>query len=386
MTHDSDAIRSALLAARLARPYYARALAALTPVAVPGLGTVAVDRYWRLYADPVWLAALPITQQAMVIGGHEIEHLLRRHPARGAVLNAHPQAVNVAGDAEINDDLPAGSLPDGCVLPATIGCRDGGTLEEYLRHLLDQDSARQHGDPKCGSGSGGAALPCEQGEPGDGRDPGLTEAEGEIVRRQTAHDVVNHARQNPGTVPAGVLMWAEEAILPIPYDWRRALASAVGRAAREVVRGRSDYSWARLSRRARPGVPLRPGMTRHVPRIGLVVDVSGSMGGDGALVLGAVESIARAAGSLSVVTCDAAVNAIRHGVRTARGMEWRGGGGTDLRPAIEMAAKCSDVVLVVTDCETPWPESALSVPVIVAAISDAATPEWATRIRIGGER
>ena len=34
---------------------------------------------------------------------------------------------------------------------------------------------------------------------------------------------------------------------------------------------------------------------------------------------------------------------------------FRGGGGTDLRPALDLAAKCCGAVICITDCCTPWP-------------------------------
>jgi hypothetical protein len=46
---EASILESALVSARQQRPYYARALSALTPLVADGLGTVAVDKWWRLY-------------------------------------------------------------------------------------------------------------------------------------------------------------------------------------------------------------------------------------------------------------------------------------------------------------------------------------------------
>src|SRR3990167_1959413 len=74
-------IYDALARARLDRPYFGRAFAALSPVEVNGLGTVAVDKHWRLYYDPATIKTWGLvgTAAAMV---HEIAHLLRRHHMR----------------------------------------------------------------------------------------------------------------------------------------------------------------------------------------------------------------------------------------------------------------------------------------------------------------
>src|SRR5690606_17758885 len=81
------------------------------PVAAPGLGTFAVDGSWRLYMDPDLLVG-PGRWDSTTVGAvplHEAGHLLRDHAGRAAALPT-PRghlAWNLAGHADINDDLPA---------------------------------------------------------------------------------------------------------------------------------------------------------------------------------------------------------------------------------------------------------------------------------------
>src|SRR3990167_6145666 len=71
-----------LAAARLRvvidRPYLASALWSLVPVERPGLGTMAVDKYWRLYYDPKAMERWGLRGTATVLM-HEVWHLLREH-------------------------------------------------------------------------------------------------------------------------------------------------------------------------------------------------------------------------------------------------------------------------------------------------------------------
>ena len=252
-SHDEAVLLdNGLLAARVLRPYYSRALSALSLRVVDGLGTAAVDYSWRLYLDPVWFAGLSPVEQATVIAAHEVEHLLRHH----ARLNSLAPALvaNVAGDLEINDDLRQGECLPGCPLtPSSRGLPDHLLAEDYLR-LLDLPQTTG----TCGGGSG-AGNPQSWEDAADGH--GIDEAAGERLRNQVAIDVQTYAaRHGRGSVPAGVLIWAEAKVAPIVYDWRRDLPLVL-HAALATGRGRDDYSWAVYPRRVKAGL-LTPGMAR----------------------------------------------------------------------------------------------------------------------------
>lgn len=374
---DETIITDALIAARLLRPYYGRAIAALTPVAAPGLGTVGVDKWWRLYYDPEWLAAQTLPHRAALIGAHEVEHLLRRHERRRGCRD--PRLWNIAGDCEINDDVPEADLPANHVRPCKCGCKDGLLAEEYYDHV--ESKATKVTVPGCGSGAGGAPLPCEVGGEGNGKDvtPGMTDAARDALVQAVAADVRDHAAKHPGTVPAEVEMWANAVAEPVRVPWPRQLAGRLATLRTLLARGRDDYAWSKLGRRARPGVPLRPGTVRMVPEVALVVDTSGSMAAEGKRVLGVVEDLMRRSGLTlaETIECDAKVQARGKGKRRVKGA---GGGGTDLRVALNGLKRAA---VVVTDGYTPWPEAAPARPVVVVLINEEpqdAVPPWATLV------
>ncbi|CAM5478515.1 Metal-dependent peptidase OS=Streptomyces tendae OX=1932 GN=GUR47_30105 PE=4 SV=1 [Streptomyces tendae] len=122
--------------------------------------------------------------------------------------------------------------------------------------------------------------------------------------------------------------------------------------------------YGRPSRRSAgtPGVVL-PSLRRRPPRVAVVIDTSGSVS-DAELgsALLEVAAIARAVGGrrdlVSVVPCDAAAR-LAHSLCRTEGIELVGGGGTDLRAgfAKALAARpAPDVVVVLTDGQTPWPD------------------------------
>jgi predicted metal-dependent peptidase len=364
---EAEMVENALILARTKRPYYGLALAALRPMAVDGLGTIGVSADWGLYVDMDWYAGLTSDARANLIAGHEREHLLRRHPHRHKMTASPQPAWNVAGDCEINDDCGL-ALPEDPWLPKRLGAEDGLTAEEYLKYIQDQAGK------DCGSGAGGGKR---EYETGDGQGPTQEEEQG--IVEATANSVVEHIKQHGrGSVPAGIAMWAEEqAKGKLPPSWDRNFSNLIGKLSRELKAARADYSYARIHRRTRPGAVVRPGSVAPVVRIGLVVDTSGSMGGDGAKVLATVRDVVRKYQTL-VIDCDARAGKVQRG---RKGMKHTGGGGTDLRPAMEMAAKLADAVVVVTDCDTPWPEAAVK-PTVVVATGTGQVPSWAKVVRV----
>lgn len=368
-------IQELLLAARMLRPYYGKAIAALTAVEKPGIGTVAVDKWWRLYYDPEWLATLPERQQAGVIAAHEVEHLLRNHHARGDAALLHPSLMNIAGDLEINDDAEAGLLPDGTLHPSKFGFDEGLLMEEYARRLIDKAVTQAAGT--CGGGSGaGEALPFELPA---SEAPGVTEDEADVIRGGVAADVKERQRSH-GDVPANIVQWADAVIGKPKVDWRREVRTAAGRALR-MAAGRDHYTFSRLHRRQRHDMPLRPATVKGIPRVGLVVDTSGSMGELGGQVLAEVNKLLSHAEVVGVA-CDAEAH---HVGTVSRRTKWVGGGGTDLCKGIallEREPKPLPLCIVITDGFTPWPARPPKFDLLAVVIGDAAVPEYARHVRV----
>jgi len=368
---EQSLLEASLVAARQLRPYYGRALAALTPIAADGLGTVAVDAAWRLYLDFEWFGSLSLEERAGLLAAHEIEHLLRDHMRRSQPFT-DKAAWLLATDCEINDDLgPNESLPLHGVYPKTIGQPDGLLAEEYYDELRESSSC------SCAGGSG-AGVPLI-GECSDGDAPGVSSAEAKSLREAVAADVREHIAAGRGAVPSGIRIWADSLATPRQViTWPRLFRAALARARTlSTTRGRDDWSWARPARR--PSAVLRPGSIRWMPRLGLVIDTSGSMRNAGGDILSVVNSILKSHGSIRVWQVDTEV---RVRARLRRGQEYRGGGGTDLRATLSEACAASDIVVIVSDGDTLWDSVAPPCPVIGVTWPSGHLPNWAIRVEI----
>lgn len=245
---------------------------------------------------------------------------------------------------------------------------------------LGPDSLPSPGSGHCGSCATGIPQAWEAPPPGIPDAPeGIEGAESNLIRRRVAE-----AAESCGSAPSYMKRWAETLLHP-KVSWQRILASVV-RTARHKGSAASDYTFSRPSRRRLPGIVL-PGLHHPRPSVSVVVDTSGSMN-DEALskVLAEVEGIIRAAGSeVSLLSVDSEVHGGIQKVSRASEVDLTGGGGTDMGVGIEAAAEDGpDLIVVLTDCLTPWPsDPPKGIAVVVGRIgSEGSVPAWAKEVVI----
>ncbi|MDP4127545.1 MAG: VWA-like domain-containing protein [Bacillota bacterium] len=386
------------------RPYLASAAWALQPVQKPGLRSLAVDMYWRLYYDPSVLSlwSVEVIEGALY---HEICHLLRNHSERMRYFN--PRLSNIASDAEINDDLirEGVKFPAQPVTPESIRQPENLLAEEYYAALEKQEwpsSANQTknheqsdstpprpGSGQCGSCATGQMAPWEDKHSSKGSSSGLSLTEGELIRREVAKQIREHAR-GQGCVPGHWARWAEEKFHP-KVDWRKQLAAVVRFAAADTT-GAVDYSYSRPSRRQGQvgnGDVIFPSMRCPVPSVAVVADTSGSISEKMlAQILAEISGILKSLGQkegIHVLAVDQAVEFCRRVFRPEQ-IKLAGGGGTDMGVGLEAAARLRPLPqlgIVITDGHTPWPDRPpRGMKVIAVLLGDGTAPDWTNVIQI----
>ncbi|WNI20754.1 DUF2201 family putative metallopeptidase [Streptomyces sp. ITFR-16] len=381
---DLDKLFAARLQAARARPYLATALFALHTVESRWVPTMAVDRHWRCYVSPGFVDRTPVEELAGV-WVHEVSHLLRDHHGRsdrfarehGLTGPAERLRMNIAADCEINDDAFGDGLvrPAGAVEPEALGLPEGELMEEYLSRFRLGPHTQHLAWLDCGSGADGLERGWELGPDGA---HGLSAQERDAVRFRVAQGITGR----PGDASKGWQRWAEEVFHP-PQPWRQLLGAAVRSAASGPGAG-EDYTYGRPSRRsvAVPGAVL-PSLRRRPPRVAVVVDTSGSVSDTelGSALL-EVTAISRAVGGrrdlVTVLSCDAATRVV-HPLCRAEGIPLAGGGGTDLRSGFARALRAHprpDVVVALTDGQTPWPSAPPPCRTVVGLFDRSVTRSW----------
>jgi predicted metal-dependent peptidase len=394
----SRALQAARVRASYQRAYFAPALFNLIPVSTDLIPAMAVDSRWRLYYNEAWVAAHSVEENAAVLI-HEVSHLLRQHEARKlACAVSDIQLWNTAADCEINDDLAAEHLPlpDNPPVPDDYALPCGENAETYYRQLLQRRPVGEATSARatttgmahdCGSGAHGERRAWEMPDD-DGSATGVAAVDpvkAELVRRDVAHRILDRSG-DAGDVPLGWRVWARGVLTPA-VDYMATIRQVVRKALRDSTLGRYDRTYRRPHRRqAAYGEFIMASFHQPRPRPGFLIDTSSSMQETQlARAVAELGGLTRQLGygsEVIVACCDVAVHAVRKAF-TAAQLQLYGGGGTDvgvgIRWFIDSCRPPIDLLVMVTDCQTPWPEETPPFPVITIRVGDGAAPPWGDR-------
>ena len=257
-----------------------------------------------------------------------------------------------------SDDSQDGESDGDGLGDGTSGAGDEGGIFESLG-----DSSRVMsgacGHVACSEGSPSPEMESAAAE--QGVSP-VSEIELKSALEEVVQEVENMIKSR-GEVPGHLQRLIEEHRKPPTVNWRQVFARMLHRSLQEAGRGfRHTYRRKRRNGRVdRPGDPILPGRIGVRQRVAVVVDTSGSMSpADLGTALDEVHGIIKATGSeIAFYSCDAAVHGERQEIRNVKKAVLAGGGGTDMRVGIEAALdekQAPDVVVVLTDGYTPWPD------------------------------
>ena len=287
------------------------------------------------------------------------------------------------------------------------GDGEQGNMPGESEQPAEQEDKQEQGQQDGGQGEGGGEeivtdgwKPVGGGSAADGKPRDYEEApdpnweafqEDELLERveQKIEEFEGNPQLQNGCmagphVPDCLKVAIKDKLRPTPDPWAR-LAATVGMAASKPV-GMPDSTYRKFSRRqsSLPDTRLK-GVHKLTPKAAVVLDTSGSMcdGETQAKALNVIAQGLRAVGQFPVVAGDTRARSSKQ-VQHLKQVTWDGGGGTDMTVVLEAADKKykPDVIVLVTDGYTPWPEQRTRYRLVVACTTDAHVPEWAVTCRI----
>jgi predicted metal-dependent peptidase len=349
-------------------PFFATLLLRTEVLLSDTVPTAATDGE-RMYFNPDFLDQLSIDDTMFVLC-HEVGHDSLLHSLRMGMRNH--EIWNQACDHAINLML----INQGMKMPAKV---PGLADDKYKGMSADRiyDDLRRNPPPK---GGGGAGKP--GGSPGNtlggdvlpsktGGDP-AKQAAAETRAKQKVAAAANMARM------AGKLYGDLERMVSECLETKVAWTDVLREYMLKIVKSRE--SWQRRNRRFKDFyLP-----TRHSRQLGPIIfipDTSGSMWGDDMEKI--CSEIAHctsqcAPENIRVIWADSKVQGEQ--VFDPNEFEFGklvpvGGGGTDMRVPLTYAEQYDpQVVILMTDCETPWPDAEPPYPVIVISTTSKVAP------------
>lgn len=386
-------------------PYFATMIHRLIPIQSTQIPTMAVDRWWRLIYNPDFTAKLSVDEAAWVLI-HEVMHLFREHHRRCRDNQFDPKLYNFAADFAINDDLlqmDGIKAPQGVLLPEDFGLQPHLLEEQYYRVLAEVEGRVRaeverliaEGRVMPGAGRSGSCAtghreewePAEPGEPG--APEGMSPTIADLVRGKVAQEILDYATKHPGNVPGNLVRFAEELLNP-QVPWQTKLRSYVRQSVHKVT-GNVDFASPPRRRDDGSSPFMLPAMKGGICNVAVVVDTSGSMtarqlGQALAEIRGITQAMQNMV-AITVLSVDAAVSQVKRVLRPKQ-VQLFGGGGTDMGQGVYAAADCKprpDVIVVLTDGYTDWPESAppgIKRTIVVVLTEDGESPSWADTVRV----
>lgn len=375
-----DLTRKKLVTARLIAakrwPHCTLLSTALPTQCRPGLGTMAVNGDWVLIYDPAFVEICEINALASVVQ-HEMLHLMLDHIARGEKMKNTPDwhLWNVACDLAVNSILvdEEWGLPPGALYPKDFRLAHGLSAEQYfnkLKAMQDSFMQKRIDQAKTGQDAVGSLEPVDDDSVGS-----LSPSDRERIRGQVKTAAAEADRGSAGANAIAQIDAKEDRTNRVSQALRRYMSRATAAASSGVSR----RSYQFVNRRNQDASILLPGRRTESIDVCVMVDTSGSMFCHLEFAASAVDAVIRKMrlrSGMRVVTGDTSIEFDQRVSRLSE-VKFKGCGGTDMRKMLaQVASDKPDVVILITDGDTPWPDKKPPFPVILLLCEETTVPSW----------
>jgi predicted metal-dependent peptidase len=362
-------------------PFFAPILLRLQFEADSGIPTAAVDKKFRLLYNPKFIEkGLSVAIVAIL---HEILHVFYLHNVDriDSLMESNSEKALIAADLEINDDLIEllssrldfyisrsedikKIIEDGIVfltgellLPEKFKLPNNLTVFEYFKKLKGNNKKKNH-------------ICFHKVDKEIERDI-------ENVIKRTAQEIINYANSYSklaGNLPDNLVRTAKEILKPRNIPWDVELFNSIVSSVNDRI-GKSISTFKYPNRRYESDI-IYPSYLSNKPLISVIIDTSGSMSEeDLGLALGVVANALESFDThIEVYAGDTEIHSqtIVKDIFDLERIQLIGGGGTDMADIIksiqEQRPEIPEVIIVITDGYTTWPESEIENKTVIGVI------------------
>lgn len=343
-------------------PFFSTLIITVPVVFTHDVDTAATDGR-KHYFNPDFLDSLTV-EEIMGLRAHEGMHDAFKHMLRmGTRIH---KIWNHATDYVINHILGMSGLklPACGLFNAELGVLTSEAAYERLLKQEEEERKRRGGSGKLGDGL--------SDQMDDLRDPGFggdTEAEAQLSRDISGR-VAQAATQArlAGKLPADLALLVDQLLNP-QVPWQQVLRDYMTRTIRSVE------TWGRRNRRFKQYLPSR--FSKGMGEVCVIGDTSGSMIGETNKVATEINAIHKELMPERVRIVWSDTQVYEQVFEEGEDIEFKpaGGGGTDMRvPLTHVEQYDPQVVVLITDGYTPWPDREPPYPLIVVCTTDAEVP------------
>jgi predicted metal-dependent peptidase len=340
-------------------PFAVIPLSYLRIVATDKISTAGVDEKGTLVINPAWWSGLD-REEKRFVAIHESLHVVLCHPFRKRGFN--PIIYNMAADGKINHGISESNISDvrylrgdeitlkdiSRILSLNIEVVEKMSTEEIARELEHKASTMRSCNSPISGDLYDGALDGDVVQDGDlgARDGGGQEAQDREEKWKRILERAKDFAKQAGNMPAALERIVDE-VLEVKPPWHVTLRFGLRNHSKQ------DSSFAYPSRRG----DEYPGHYGYRYTVWNLIDTSGSITEDELRVfLGIVKHEARSA-DVYAVPWDAEAYEILNAKNPAEvakkiAPRMKGGGGTEIKPALDLALKMmrpGDAVIVLTD-------------------------------------
>lgn len=349
-------------------PYMAHLLYLVRPVVNNNIPYMAISNTGKLHINEKCLEYDEKDTTFILL--HEVLHLLGDYFNR--VKGRIPQLFNMATDIYNNDILEESgftcSFP--ILYPRTFNFPRFESSDFYYERLKTSDKVKF-----VSFTSDILEEDCEDGD--------ITPEDLEIAIRSTAISAKEYS-QKYGNVSQNLLVDVEELFTKPETDWRRIFRLRVKTSINQA-RGKSDYSYAKLSRRD-DGNIIYPGLIGYDLKLGVLLDTSGSMENELlSKCLAQVKHICKYFTDVWFLSIDTQVQTFFQ-VKNPRDIykhgKIKGGGGTILTDGFNKFKGVIDVCVAISDCYAEFGDNP-GYPIVWMCERDkSGTPPWGKVVEV----